>query len=154
MILDSKIPLHINAFKGLPLSVFSPLTSKTSHLLGLNSICHVSVHFHSLGIFWQPSSLSAAPSMLVLSANLLFTYITNNRGSTTDPCGMSLVTDLQPEYLPSTTTLCVIWVCQFRIHTTKSLWILCILISIFKTAQPFHLSVQVPYKCCDCICLN
>lgn len=106
----------------IPLTVCSLLTCNlpkfyTSYLLGLNATCHFSAHSCRWSIshlfFWQYSSLFTTPPILASSTNLLtnpftlksksFIQITNSRGPSTDPWWAPLVTDLQLEYLSSTT---------------------------------------------------
>ena len=82
--------------------------------LGVNQICYFgpvhSPHMH----YPVPPNYPLLHQSMVSSANLLthpstpssrsLIKITNSRGPSTDPCGTPLVTGLQAENLPSTTT--------------------------------------------------
>lgn len=127
----------------MPYTVYFPLIFNlakynTSHQLGLNFLCHFSAHLFGWSIILlytltvlltvhdpnnrchlqihKPSRLCLLPSHYYI--------ITNSRGPNKDPWGTTHITDLQPEYHPSTQTLFLLSLSQCWTHMTKSLLIL------------------------------
>lgn len=131
----------------MSLIIYFPLTfdlpkCNTSHLLRLNSVCHLSVLFCSWSIFycipWQPSSQTVAPAILVSSVNLqtnpsMFTFKSFYTSSQTAEVPEHISKEFHWSQTSSVSIifppqLSLLPVSQFWIHMIKSMLIVCILI--------------------------